>query len=131
MKKPKHELMTFVAGIVMLVAGLFILSQKVIVSSSFFSSFGGLSIWGARVSSGMVVIPLIIGIVWMFMTDSFASKVFSALAGLLILVLIFGGLGFVGRVLLADRKNDEVDPREEMYREMYGESTDKKLKRRK
>jgi hypothetical protein len=39
MKKPKHELMTFVAGIVMLVAGLFILSQKVIVSSSFFSSF--------------------------------------------------------------------------------------------
>ena len=130
------------------------MSQKVIVSSSFWSSFGGLSIWGARVSSGMVVIPLIIGIVWMFMTDSFASKVFSALAGLLIviavilstnihltsmtlfdwlliLVLIFGGLGFVGRVLLADRKNDEVDPREEMYREMYGESTDKKLKRRK
>lgn len=76
MKKPKHELMTFVAGIVMLVAGLFILSQKVIVSSSFFSSFGGMSIWGARISSGMVVIPLIIGIVWMFMTDSFASKVF-------------------------------------------------------
>ncbi len=36
MKKPKHELMTFVAGIVMLVAGLFILSQKVIVYSSFF-----------------------------------------------------------------------------------------------
>lgn len=88
MKKPKHELMTFVAGIVMLVAGLFILSQKVIVSSSFFSSFGGLSIWGARVSSGMVVIPLIIGIVWMFMTDSFASKVFSALAGLLIVIAV-------------------------------------------
>lgn len=100
------------------------------------------------------MIPLIIGIVWMFMTDSFASKVFSALAGLLIvimvilttnihlttmtlfdwlviLVLIFGGLGFVGRILLADRKNEEVDPREEMYREMYGEQTDKKSKRRK
>lgn len=126
MKKPKHELMTFVAGIVMLVAGLFILSQKVIVSSSFFSSFGGLSIWGARVSSGMVVIPLIIGIIWMFMTDSFASKVFSALAGLLIviavilstnihltsmtlfdwlviLVLIFGGLGFVASVISSVR----------------------------
>ena len=88
MKKPKHELMTFVAGIVMLVAGLFILSQKVIVYSSFFSSFGGLSIWGTRISSGMVVIPLIIGIVWMFMTDSFASKVFSALAGLLIVIAV-------------------------------------------
>ena len=81
MKKPKHELMTFVAGIVMLVAGLFILSQKVIVYSSFFSSFGGLSIWGTRISSGMVVIPLIIGIVWMFMTDSFASKVFFCTGG--------------------------------------------------
>ena len=88
------------------------------------------------------------------MTDSFASKVFSALAGLLIvimvilttnihlttmtlfdwlviLVLIFGGLGFIGRILLADRKNEEVDPREEMYKEMYGEQTDKKSKRRK
>ena len=50
---------------------------------------------------------------------------------LVILVLIFGGLGFIGRILLADRKNEEVDPREEMYREMYGEQTDKKSKRRK
>ena len=46
-------------------------------------------------------------------------------------MLIFGGLGFIGRILLADRKNEEVDPREEMYREMYGEQTDKKSKRRK
>ena len=35
------------------------------------------------------------------------------------------------RILLADRKNEEVDPREEMYKEMYGEQTDKKSKRRK
>ena len=154
MKKPKHELMTFVAGNVMLVAGLFILSQKVIVYSSFFSSFGGLSIWGTRISSGMVVIPLIIGIVWMFMTDSFASKVFSALAGLLIvvavilstnihltsmtmfdwlliLVLIFGGLGFIGRIVLADRHDRKSsDPREEMYKEIYGEYAEEKSKKK-
>ena len=150
MKDAKNELMQFVAGVVMLAVGLYIFSQKVIV----FSGYGFFFLGGGRFSSGLIIIPLIIGIVWMFMTDSFASKVFSALAGLLIviavilstnihltsmtlfdwlliLVLIFGGLGFVGRVLLADRKNDEVDPREEMYREMYGESTDKKLKRRK
>lgn len=129
MKKPKNELMLFVSGIVMLVAGLFILSQKVLIYSSF---FGGFSMMGIRVSSGLVVVPLIAGILWMFMTGSIASKVFTALSGLLIviavimstnihlrtmtlfdwiviLVLIFGGLGFVGRVVLADRKNQDAD----------------------
>jgi hypothetical protein len=137
MKKPKHELMTFAAGLVMLVVGLFIFSQKVIVYSSF---FGGFSISGARFSSGMVVVPLIIGIVWMFATDSFLSKVFSALAGLLIvvavimstnlylrsitlyewiliLVLIFGGLGMLARVLLADR-HEEEKTRNSYYEDM-------------
>ena len=36
MKKPKHELMTFVAGIVMLVAGLFITESNRIVQFLFF-----------------------------------------------------------------------------------------------
>lgn len=155
MKKPKHELTIFVAGILMLVAGLFILSQRVVVYSSFFS---GMSLWGTRISSGMVIIPLIIGIIWMFMTSSFASKVFSALAGLLIvlavilstnirlismtlfdwiliLVLIFGGLGFLGRILLADRSSEKSEAertKEEIYRELYesysGEESNKKNK---
>ncbi len=158
MKKPQHELAIFVAGIVMLVAGLFILSQRVVVYSSFFN---GMSLWGTRISSGMVIIPLIIGIIWMFMTNSFASKVFSALAGLLIviavilstnirlvsmtlfdwiliLVLIFGGLGFIGRVLLAggrDEKSDSEITREDIYRELYKDypetSGKNKRKRRK
>ena len=37
MKEAKNELMQFVAGIIMLVVGLYIFSQKVIVFSGFFS----------------------------------------------------------------------------------------------
>ena len=57
MKEAKNELMQFVAGIIMLVVGLYIFSQKVIVFSGFFSFGGG------RFSSGLIVVPLIIGIV--------------------------------------------------------------------
>ena len=122
MKEAKNELMQFVAGIIMLVVGLYIFSQKVIVFSGFFSFGGG------RFSSGLIVVPLIIGIVWMFVSGAnFASKVFTVLAAIiiiasvvmttnihlsamtlydwiLILVLIFGGAGLVGKVLFADDK---------------------------
>lgn len=121
MKDAKNELMQFVAGVVMLAVGLYIFSQKVIV----FSGYGFFFLGGGRFSSGLIIIPLIIGIVWMFMTGAcFASKVFTALSVLLIivsvimsthihlsvmtlyewillLVLIFGGAGLVGKVLFS------------------------------
>ena len=53
MKEAKNELMQFVAGIIMLVVGLYIFSQKVIVFSGFFSFGGG------RFSSGLIVVPLL------------------------------------------------------------------------
>lgn len=124
MKEAKNELMQFVAGIIMLVVGLYIFSQKVIVFSGFFSFGGG------RFSSGLIVVPLIIGIVWMFVSGAnFASKVFTVLAAIiiiasvvmttnihlsqtlydwiLILVLIFGGAGLVGKVLFAGNFSDD------------------------
>lgn len=64
MKDAKNELMQFVAGVVMLAVGLYIFSQKVIV----FSGYGFFFLGGGRFSSGLIIIPLIIGIVWMFMT---------------------------------------------------------------
>ncbi len=63
-KDAKNELMQFVAGVVMLAVGLYIFSQKVIV----FSGYGFFFLGGGRFSSGLIIIPLIIGIVWMFMT---------------------------------------------------------------
>lgn len=126
MKKAKNELLQFLAGLGMLIAGLFIFSQRVTVSSGFFGY--GLRIGGFYMSNGLVMVPFIIGVVWMFASEgSFASKAFTA-AGVLIiilaiimttnirldritlfdwvlmLVLIFGGAGLLARILFANRK---------------------------
>lgn len=125
LKNKNNELLEFLAGIVMLVVGLFILSQKVIVSSGWYGIGGAMSLGGIRFNSGLIIVPFIAGIVWMFASGaSFASKVFTVLSVLLIivsvilttniylmpitlyewviiLVLIFGGAGFVSKVLFA------------------------------
>lgn len=131
MKSAKNELLQFLAGLVMLIAGLFIFSQKVVVHSSFMSGF---SMGGIRMTSGLIIVPLIIGIVWMFATGaSFASKVMTGVGvflilvaiiastsmhltsmtlydWVLILVLIFGGAGLLAKILLVgDYKEDEHD----------------------
>lgn len=85
MKEAKNELMQFVGGVIMLVVGLYILSQKVMVSSS----YGFFSLWGGRFSSGLIMVPLIIGVVWMFATGgSFVSKIFTVLSVILIIASI-------------------------------------------
>ena len=137
MKKAKNELLQFLGGLVMLIAGLFILSQKVMVYSGFFGH--GINIGGFYMNNGLIMIPFIIGVVWMFASEgSFPSKVFTALGVLiivlaiimttnirmvritlyewvLILVLIFGGAGLLARILFATKRNSEspqsADPR--------------------
>ena len=143
MKRAKNELLQFLGGLMMLVVGLFILSQKVMVYSSFFGyrmMFGRFSM-----SNGMIMIPFIIGIVWMFASGgSFASKVFTGLGILiivvsiilttnislirmtlyewvLILILIFGGVGLLARILLVNPKDmtsysDESNSTDAKYR---------------
>ena len=129
MKKAKNELLQFLAGLAMLISGLFIFSQKVTVFSGFFGY--GLRMGGFYMSNGLVMIPFIIGVVWMFASEgSFASKVFTAAGVLiillaiimttnirlvsitlyewvLILVLIFGGAGLLARILFAGGHSSE------------------------
>lgn len=95
MKSAKNELLQFLAGLVMLIAGLFIFSQKVVVHSSF---MGGFSLGGMRMTSGLIIVPLIAGIVWMFVSGaSFPSKVLT-------------GAALDAKVLLvSDYKDDEED----------------------
>lgn len=131
MKSGKNELKQFVAGIVMLVVGLFILSQKVVVHTGWLGYSGTLTLGGIRINSGMIMIPFIIGIVWMFASGaSFLSKLFTALSVILIiasiilntsiymvsvslyewviiLVLIFGGAGFIAKVMFSDAYKEE------------------------
>jgi len=50
----------FMIGILLLAAGLFMLANKVRVSTGWY----GLSFGGFNVSSGVVTIPLILGVIW-------------------------------------------------------------------
>lgn len=125
MKDSKNEFLVFVAGLMMLVVGLFMFMNIVVVSSTF---FGGFSFGNRSINSGVIIIPFIIGIIWMFASyGSLISKIFTAFSALiivvavimstqlhvksvslfewlLILVLTFGGLGIVLRTLFGDRK---------------------------
>lgn len=133
MKKEKNELLQLLAGLAMLVAGLFIFSQKVMVSSGFFGF--GFTLGGIQLSNGLIMVPFIIGIVWMFGSGgSLLSKLFTIASVIIIiaavvmtshislmrmtlyewiviLVLIFGGAGLLARLLLSDRKNAHTTDR--------------------
>lgn len=57
-----NEMLQFFLGIIMLGLGLFLLSKRVMVHSSWYTWRLG----GFNFSSGIVTIPLIIGIIWQF-----------------------------------------------------------------
>lgn len=78
-----NEVLQFFLGIILLGAGLFMLSKRVMVHSSMY-------IWrigGFDLSSGMVTIPLIIGIIWHFFdSKSIIAKIIITL-GVIFIVL--------------------------------------------
>lgn len=126
MKKERNELLEFLGGLAMLVVGLYLFTNKATVQTSFFS--GGLSLFGMHLNSGLVIIPFIIGIVWLFVKpSSFGAKlvvgfgiliiIVSVIASttirlpritlyewILFIVLIFGGAGLLARALFGGRK---------------------------
>lgn len=126
MKKEKNELLQLLAGLLMLAAGLFIFSQKVVVSSGFFGY--GFMVGGIHLGNGLIMVPFIIGIVWMFgsggsllpklftiasvviiiaavvMTSNISLMRMTLYEWILILVLIFGGAGMLARLLFSERK---------------------------
>lgn len=71
-KRSENELLHFFIGIVLIGVGLFMLSKRVMVHSSWY-------IWrigGFDLSSGTVTVPLLIGIVWYFCNNkSIAAKI--------------------------------------------------------
>lgn len=72
-----NELLQFFIGVILLGAGLFMLSKRVMVHSSWY-------IWrigGFDLSSGTITIPLIIGIIWYFVNSkSIAPKIIITLS---------------------------------------------------
>ena len=63
----------FWGGLIMLVVGLFFLSQKVTVTNSFWG--GGIRLMGMHISSGLVIVPFIFSLVWMFIRPNKGSKI--------------------------------------------------------
>ena len=80
-----NELLQFFIGVILLGAGLFMLSKRVMVHSSWYTW----RIGGFDLSSGTVIIPLIIGIIWYFVNPkSIASKVIITLSIIFIVLSI-------------------------------------------
>lgn len=80
-----NELLLFFIGVILLGAGLFMLSKRVMVRSSWY-------VWrigGFDLSSGTITIPLIIGIIWYFFNSkSIAAKIIITLSAIFIVLSI-------------------------------------------
>lgn len=122
----QNEMREFVIGILLLSIGLFMLSMRVRVYSGWFAGF---TIGSFHVASGVVTMPLIIGIVWYVMNiKSIIAKWLCILGSLIIVVsiimsiqinwvsstlfeylLIFTlsavGLGLILKTVLVDKKD--------------------------
>lgn len=80
-----NELLQFFIGVILLGTGLFMLSKRVMVHSSWY-------VWrigGFDLSSGTITIPLIIGIIWYFFNSkSIAPKIIITLSIIFIVLSI-------------------------------------------
>ncbi len=91
MKKGRNDLVQFLIGIIMLAAGLYWFMSSVTVSTGFYTfRVGPFS------SGGLVVIPFIVGIFWIFFNpDSFLAKIITIVGVVLILASIIIGTRFI------------------------------------
>ena len=126
MKKRRNPLAQFMIGMVMLAAGLYWFLSNVTVMTHF-----GFQLWNFRVGAGLIVVPFIAGIIWLFVNvDSFGAKLLTVLGivvilasiianiqfifgatslyvYLIMLILIFGGAALVGQVLFRWPKDED------------------------
>lgn len=84
--------MEFIIGLILLGAGLFILSNKVIVASVWYT-WSFLRLGGHNFSNGLVIIPLIIGIIMLvYNPKSTIAKIISILGAVFIVLTIIMGV---------------------------------------
>jgi len=86
-KRKQNDLLVFFGGLAMLVAGLYWFMSKVTVTNSFFG--GSFRLGGFSVNTGLIVVPFIATIIWLFMDpDSFLAKICVALSVILIIAAV-------------------------------------------
>ncbi len=90
------ELLLLFIGLLMCGVGLYLFFSNVHVYTSFSSMYGGWGLNGGRgVSGGIVLIPLILGIVvWVIFPKSFAGKFICILGTLFIVIGIISSMRF-------------------------------------
>ena len=152
--KSNNTLFRFFGGLALMCVGLFLLFNRVHVGSGGFGGWGGMLSFGFfRMPSGLVVVPFIISIIWMFASEgSFASKICLVLSilfilaaiimnttfwvdrmtmfdWLLMLVMIFGGGGMVASVLFKDNKSNAKKQEEDlkMYKDIAADQSKRAL----
>lgn len=128
MKRGTNPIARFFIGLVMLAAGGYWFMSSVTVTTGLY----GLRLGGVSVSGGLVVVPFIVGIVWLFVNvDSLGAKLITVLGlviifasvimstrfvfhrqslyeYLIMLIMIFGGAALSLQVLLAKPKDAAV-----------------------
>ena len=84
-REEENPLLEMIIGIVLLSSGLFMLSRRVIVHTGWYMwRIGSFSL-----SSGTIVIPLIIGIIWYFYNPkSIISKIIMGLGAIFIVLSV-------------------------------------------
>lgn len=89
-KRKPTDTLEFYVGIVFIFAGIFFLLSKAVVRSSWVT----FTVGGINVSTGLIVIPLMIGVAWLFYNPkSFAAK----------LITVFGSIAIIGAIILSLR----------------------------
>lgn len=90
----KNPLLTFFVGLALLGAGLYWLLNSVTVTSGW--GMGSIHFWGiVTVPSGLVIVPLIVGVFWWVMKpDSFLAKAFTVLGVVIIVAAIIASVRF-------------------------------------
>jgi len=132
-KRKQNDLLVFFGGLAMLIAGLYWFMSKVTVTSSFFG--GSLRLGGFHINSGLIVVPFIVTIIWLFTDpDSIFAKICAGFSVILIIaaviintsiylrptslyeyllmiVFIFGGGAMVLKVLCNPKYKDKDNER--------------------
>lgn len=92
MKKGGNSLLVFLAGLAMLVSGLYWFLNSVQVHTSFIR---GISWGGSSLPTGLIVVPFIAGIIWLFVDfDSIVAKFLIGIGVLIIIAAIISSTTF-------------------------------------
>ena len=94
MKQKGNPLAQFLIGLAMLVSGGYWFLSSVAVHTAFYS----LRLGGMRLNGGVVVVPFIVGVIWICVnTDSFGAKLLTGAGLLMIVASVIAGTEFVFR----------------------------------